>query len=147
MENETERRGVPRRSTFSLVSFLAAKPSEADLTRKGGARKRAKFSAERETQQSGLCDDLLVDAQLGDQSAVTLDVLLLQVVQQTAALADHLEQATTRVVVLGIQLQVSGEVSDALGQDSDLDLGRTGVALVGAVCFDDSSLLFFTQHG
>ena len=90
---------------------------------------------------------LLADAQLVDQSAVTLDVLLLQVVQQTAALADHLEQATTGVVVLGIQLQVSGQVSDALGQDSDLDLGGAGVGLVSTVCLDDGSLLFFTQHG
>ena len=144
MENETERRGVPRRSTFSLVSFLAAKPSEADLTRKGGARKRAKFSAERETQQSGLCDDLLADAQLGDQSAVTLDVLLLEVNKELTTVSNHFEQSATAVVVLVILLQMLVEVLDSGGEDSDLNLRGSGILLVDLVSLND--LLLFVLH-
>ena len=46
--------------------------------------------------------DSLPDAQLGDEGTIALDVLLLQVVQQTAALADHLQQAAVGVLVLGL---------------------------------------------
>ena len=90
--------------------------------------------------------DLLSDAELGDDSSVTLDVVLCQVVQQTAALTDHLEQALTGVVVLLVDLQVLGELVDALGKDSDLNLGRTGVVCMGLVGFDYSSLLLFGDH-
>ena len=41
---------------------------------------------------------------------------------------------------------VAGELVDALGEDSDLDLGGTGVGLVGAVGLDDGGLLIVQQH-
>ena len=86
---------------------------------------------------------LLADAQLGDDRAVTLDVLLRQIVQQTAALTDHLVHAQTAVVVVGMLLEMLGQLADALGEDRDLDLGRAGVALVGGVVADDLGLDFF----
>ena len=89
---------------------------------------------------------LLTDAQLGDDGAVALDVVLRHIVQQTAALADHLEQAHTAVVVLLVHLQVLGELIDALGEDGDLDLGGAGVALMGLVGLDDVGLLFLGDH-
>ena len=63
-----------------------------------------------------------------DQLAVAVEVLALQVIEQRAALADHLQQATPAVVVLVVVLQVLGQVRDALGQERDLNLRRTGVA-------------------
>src|SRR5262249_8342026 len=63
-----------------------------------------------------------------DQLAIAVEVLALQVVEQRAALADHLEEATPAVVVLVVVLQVLGQVRDALGQERDLNLWRTGVA-------------------
>ena len=48
----------------------------------------------------------------------------LQVVQQPAPAADHLQQAAPRVVVLLVRLQVLGEPVDPLGQDRDLHLGE-----------------------
>ena len=69
--------------------------------------------------------DLLADAQLCNDCAVTLDILLCEVVEQTAALTDHLVHAQTAVVVVGMDLQVSGQLADALSEDSDLNLGRT----------------------
>ena len=56
----------------------------------------------------------------------------LEVVEQAAALADHHQQAAARVVVLLVRLEVLGQVGDALGQDRDLHLRRTGVALLVA---------------
>mgnify|MGYP000202359935 CR=1 FL=1 len=77
--------------------------------------------------------NLLTDAQLGNDSTVTLDVLSHQIVQHLAALTDHLQQATTGVVVLLVDLQVLGQLVDASGQNGDLNLGRTGVSGVSAV--------------
>ena len=54
--------------------------------------------------------DLLADAQLCNDCAVTLDILLCEVVEQTAALTDHLVHAQTAVVVVGMDLQVSGQL-------------------------------------
>ena len=80
---------------------------------------------------------LLADAELGDDGAVALDVFLREVVKQTAALADHLVHAETAVVVLRVLLEVLGELTDALGQDGDLDFRGAGIALVGGVVEDD----------
>ena len=93
-----------------------------------------------------LFSNLLTDTQLGDQGTIALDVLLHEIIEQAAALTDHLVQAAAGVVVLRVLLEVLGELSDALGEDSDLDLRRTGVAFVGAVGFDDSRLLVFEHH-
>ena len=84
---------------------------------------------------------LLADVQLGDQRTIANDVHLLEVVQQTAALTDHDQQTTAGVVVVLVVLQmVLVEVVDALGQQRDLHLGGTGVALVAAKLLDDLRL-------
>ena len=57
---------------------------------------------------------LLAQAELADQRAVALEVVLLQVVQQAAALADEHEQPAARVVILLVLAQVLGEIVDAL---------------------------------
>ena len=68
---------------------------------------------------------LLAQAQLADDLLVTVEVLALQVVQQAAALADHLQQTLSRVVVLGVDLEVLGQVLDSPGEQRDLDFRAT----------------------
>ena len=92
-------------------------------------------------------DILLTDTQLGDQSTVTVDILLCQIVQHLAALTDHHQQTTAGVVVMLVHAQVIGQLVDASGQDSDLDFGRTGVAFVSCVLQDNLGLLFLQNHG
>ena len=58
-------------------------------------------------------------------------VALVQVVEQRAALANHLQQTTTRVLIFFVSLEVLGQLLDLLGEDTDLDLRRTSVTLVG----------------
>ena len=89
---------------------------------------------------------LLTDAQLGNDRAVTLDIFLRQIVQQTAALTDHLVHAQTAVVVVGMLLEVLRQLADTLGEDGDLDFGRAGVALMGGVVGDDVGFLFLGDH-
>ena len=75
-------------------------------------------------------DRLLADAERLDDAAVGPEILGLQVVEQATALADHHEKATAGVVILQVSLEVLRQVRDALGEEGDLDLGRTGVLLV-----------------
>src|SRR5690606_20876511 len=77
------------------------------------------------------------DAQPLDQRAVARLVAHLDIVQQLAALADHLQQAPPRVIVLLVALEVLGQVRDALGEDRDLHLGRAGIALLRRVVPDE----------
>ena len=64
-----------------------------------------------------------LDTKLLDENAVTLEVLLLQVVEQTPALTDELHESLPRVMVLGVGLEMLGQVADALAQDCHLHLG------------------------
>jgi hypothetical protein len=43
-------------------------------------------------------------------------------------------------VVVGVRLQVVGEVVDPFAEDGDLDFGRSGVRLVQAIGFDHACL-------
>src|SRR3954454_8475503 len=63
-----------------------------------------------------------------DQRPVPVDVGLAQVVEQAPAAADQLEQPAPAVVVVLVELQVLGQVLDALRQHRDLHLGRPRVA-------------------
>src|SRR5690606_6484416 len=62
-----------------------------------------------------------------DERTVTLDVDVLQVAEESAALTDEQEGPTTRVVVVLVLLEVLGEVFDAPRQHGHLNLGGTGV--------------------
>lgn len=74
--------------------------------------------------------DVVADTKLGDELTVLVDVVLLDVGEKTTTLTDEHEQAAAGVEVLLVRLHVLGELADALGQDSDLDLGVTGVLCV-----------------
>ena len=76
-------------------------------------------------------------SETADDRAVTLDVGLLEVVQETTALADEEQQPASAVVVVLVLLEVFGEVRDAVAQERDLHLGGSGVALSGGVLGDD----------
>src|SRR5262245_27428001 len=87
---------------------------------------------------------LLADAELLDEAAVARDVVFLDVVEQAPPPSDDLEETPTRVVVLGVHLEVLGQRVDALAEESHLHVGRAGVGLVGLVPRDDLGLLVLT---
>src|SRR6266511_1418686 len=74
--------------------------------------------------------------ELRDERSVPLDVVAPEVVEQSTPPSDQHEQASTRVMVLLVDLQMLGEVVDPLGEQSDLHLRRTGVGLMEAVLGD-----------
>jgi hypothetical protein len=80
---------------------------------------------------------LLAEAQLCDDCAVTLDVLLVEVSQLPPALAHHFEKPAPGVVVLAVDAQMLRKVINALGEHGNLHFGGTGVRRVLMVLFDD----------
>ena len=95
------------------------------------------------------CRSLLLAAQtqLLDQGLVTPGVATPEIIQQPSPLAHQLEQATTRVMILLVRLEMLGEFVDPFGQDRDLDLRRAGIRLVGPEVLDDLSLAFSGNQG
>src|SRR5687768_5818641 len=89
---------------------------------------------------TGLLDRLAAQAQAADDLGVARVVLLLQVIEQTTALPDHDQQAATGMEILLVALQMFRQILDPLGEDRDLDLGRSGVVVALGVFLDDFSL-------
>ena len=71
--------------------------------------------------------DVVANAELLDELTVLIDVVLLDVGEETTTLTDEHEQTTAGVEVLLVGLHVLGQLLDALGQDGDLNLGVAGV--------------------
>jgi hypothetical protein len=49
-------------------------------------------------------------------------VRLLQVIEQTSAMLDHLQQAAPRMIVLFVRLEMLGEIVNSLAQQRNLNL-------------------------
>ncbi len=62
-----------------------------------------------------------------DHRTVPLDVVVLDVIKKTTALTHQHQQPSPTVMVLFVDLQVFGEVSDAFGEQCDLDLRRASI--------------------
>jgi hypothetical protein len=61
---------------------------------------------------------------------IAREVRIVEVIQQTAALAHHHEQTTARAMVFDIALQMLGQMIYPLRQQSHLHVGRSGVFLM-----------------
>jgi hypothetical protein len=83
---------------------------------------------------------LVPESQILHDLAVAVDIRALQVVQQTPALPDHLEKATTTVVILLVGAEVVGQIVDAFGEDCNLNARRPSVRLVCLVLVDRCAL-------
>lgn len=61
-------------------------------------------------------------------------------------MTDHFEQSASGMMILLVNLQMLVELVNTEGENRDLNLGRTGVAGMGCVLLNDSSLFFFAHH-
>ena len=64
---------------------------------------------------------LLPKPKSGDDRSVAVHVLVLKIVEVAAALADKLQQAMSRVVVVPVRFQVLNQLVDSVGQDGNLN--------------------------
>ncbi len=71
------------------------------------------------------------------QYAEPLHILVLQVIEETPAFSDQHEQAPPAVMVLFVDLQMLGEMGNALGNQRHLDFRRTGIGGVLAELFNN----------
>jgi len=76
---------------------------------------------------------LVPEAKIRDDFAIAFDVRALEIIEQATTTADHLEQSLTAVMVLGVSAEVTVQVVDILGENSDLDLCRPGIGVVRTV--------------
>lgn len=79
---------------------------------------------------------LLTQTQALFDLSVTLRIFVFQVRQMATALSNQLEQATTRVFVLFMYLEMLNQLIDPGGQERDLYLGRTGIRRMNLMLFD-----------
>jgi hypothetical protein len=86
---------------------------------------------------------LFPETQGFDNSAIALDILVANVIQQIATLSDELQKPAPARKVFGVLLQVGRQLVDPLGEERDLDFRRSGVAFVQGVGLDNLCLTFF----
>ena len=89
--------------------------------------------------------ELLSDMELFDDSSVSFNVNFLEVVEKVSSVTYHLEKSTTAVVILVVVLEVLCKIVDSVCENRDLYLGRTCVAFVCSVLFNNC-LLFLCCH-
>ena len=83
---------------------------------------------------------LFADSKPLDDALIATNIFLFEVGQQTAPLADHLEEAATGMMVLAMRLEVLGKVGNALAQNRNLYLWRARVRTVELIVSDQVSL-------
>ena len=73
-------------------------------------------------------------------------IFTLQVLHESSALIHFIDETAAGRVVLFVIAQVLGEIFNLCGQNSDLDLRRTGIGVVCAELLDEVLLLGCTEH-
>src|SRR5664279_3747567 len=91
----------------------------------------------RRASQTGSMIELAADAESFDQLLVPRLIDTLDVVEERTAGLHQLEQPTAGMVILAVELEVLGQVVDALRQDRDLNFRRAGIVGFGGIFFDE----------
>src|SRR6185437_755586 len=89
---------------------------------------------------------LLADAQFANDFPVAISIVGFQVVQKTAAIAHHHQQATTRCVIFIMGLEVFSQLRNAFAQNRDLHFGASGVACMGSEALNYVGFFCRCQH-
>jgi hypothetical protein len=90
---------------------------------------------------------LLTQPETTDKCFVSVEIEALEVIELPATLGNQLQQTTARVVILFVDLEMLGQLTDSNRKQSDLNLRRTGVLLVRGVFFDYFSFFSWMKHG
>jgi len=88
---------------------------------------------------------LFSQSEFFDNISVASLVFSLEIIKELATTCHHLDDATTRVIVLCVSLEVRLEIFDAIREDSDLNFWRTRISLVSGVLLHER-LFFFPFH-
>ncbi len=98
----------------------------------------------RKTHESGFSpDSLLLETELFDNRVVAALVVLLEVAEVRTTVSDHLEKSAAGVEILGVFLEMLGQLVDLTGKNSDLDIRRASVSVVAGRVFNNGRLYAF----
>jgi hypothetical protein len=73
---------------------------------------------------------LAANTKFFDHNLITFDVGFFQVIEQTTSLTNNLQQSAAGMMIFFVGPKVFGQVSDPLGEQSDLDFRGTGITLM-----------------
>jgi len=76
---------------------------------------------------------LFSDIKSLDERFISIGVNRLNIIQQATATADQLEKTTAGMVIFFVLLKMRSKLVNPLSQESDLNIGRTGITIVSAV--------------
>ena len=92
------------------------------------SRFRLKFESERRlVEKSRASANSVAQLQFLRDRLIAVQICVLQVFEQAAALADHHQQPAARAVILFERLQMFGQMVNPLGQQRNLHIRRTRV--------------------
>ena len=91
-----------------------------------------------------MANQLLAQLELFCDRLIPAYISGVQVVQKSPALADHHQQPSSGAVILLVLLQVIGQMIDALREQRNLDICRTGIPFVKPEIIDCFCLCFHT---
>ncbi len=69
----------------------------------------------------------MAEPELFDEAAIALEIVPLEVVQETAPSADHMQETPPPMMILVMRAEVLRERVDPPSQQRDLDPGRSGI--------------------
>ena len=84
---------------------------------------------------------LLAEAKSLNNRLVALGIVCLEVVKQTATLADEHEKTAARAMVFLVRFEVIRQLTNSFAQQSDLDFRAARIGGVSSVLIDEGFLL------
>jgi hypothetical protein len=84
---------------------------------------------------------LLAEAESLNNRLVALGIVCLEVVKQTATLADQHEKTAARAMVFLVRFEVTRQLTNAFAQQSDLDFWTARIGGMSSVLVDEGFLL------
>jgi hypothetical protein len=80
-----------------------------------------------------------------NQALVSIEIVVLEIIQEPSSLADNLQEAASGMVILNVSLKMLGEVLDTLAEQRHLHLRRAGVRLMKPKLLHDYLTLWLSN--
>jgi len=88
---------------------------------------------------------LLADSESFNDGAIPIRILGLQIIKKPTALTHHLEKPSAGMMILRMDFEMLRQISNSFTQDSNLNLGRTRIFIMGAIGVHDLALLLSVE--
>ncbi len=136
-----------QRPLLSLIPRISCTPSGSSQFQICTSNNYSKTSISKTSQQPVMCGrcntpGLSPQAQCLNQTAISLNIIIVQIVEQPTALTDQFQQTSPRMVVLFVLPQVVGQILNTRRYKGYLHLRRSRVLAMDPELFDYLLLIF-----